>query len=66
MSFVIAIPVTYALSTEFLEDYTYRIVLSPWVFLIGVGAVFMVAMIIVGVQSRFAAQENPVDALMDE
>lgn len=66
ISFVIAIPVIYILSAEFLEDYSYRITLSPWIFVAGVGLVFTIAMLVVGIQSRFAALENPVNALMDE
>ncbi len=65
-SFLIAVPVIYFLSLQFLKDYSYRIDLSPWIFILGIGVVFVVAMVIVGTQSRLAAMENPVDALVDE
>ncbi|MCG8309934.1 MAG: ABC transporter permease [Cytophagales bacterium] len=65
-SFVLVCPLIYLLSDAFLKDFTYRITLSPWIFIAGGAMVFLTAMLIVSVQSGKAAMENPVNALRDE
>lgn len=66
LGFVIASPVAWYLMNTFLEDFSHRIQLSPWTFIVAGAVVFVVAMLMVGLQSRRAAGENPVNALRDE
>lgn len=66
IAFVLACPITYFLSDAFLQDFDYRIALSPWLFILGGGLVFITALLIVGLQSGKAAMENPVNSLRDE
>lgn len=66
VAFILACPIMYFLSAAFLEDFTYRIDLSPWIFIAGGSFVFIIAMLIVGFQSGRAALENPVNSLRDE
>lgn len=66
LAFILACPIIYYLSDAFLQDFNYRIVLSPWIFILGGGLVFFTAMLIVGLQSGRAAMENPVNSLRDE
>lgn len=66
LGFVIASPVAWSLMTTFLEEYSYRIQLSPWIFIVSGLVVFVAAMLMVGLQSRKAAVDNPVNALRDE
>ena len=65
-AFVLACPIIYLLSDAFLMDFTYRIALSPWIFISGGALIFVTAMLIVGIQSGKAALENPVNSLRDE
>lgn len=66
LGFVIASPIAWYLMNTFLEDYSHRIQLSPWIFIAAGVVVFTMAMLMVGLQSRRAAGENPVNALRDE
>jgi putative ABC transport system permease protein len=66
VGFIIACPIVYYLADSFLQEFAYRIQLSPIVFAtVGMG-VFTIAMVIVGWLSAKAALENPVDALREE
>ena len=66
LGFAIACPVAWYLMNIFLEDFTHRIQLSPWIFIAAGVIVFAASMLMVGLQSRRAAGENPVNALRDE
>jgi putative ABC transport system permease protein len=66
IAFVLACPVAYFLTDEFLKDFSFRINLSLWLFLFGGALVFTAALLIVGIQSGKAALENPVNSLRDE
>jgi putative ABC transport system permease protein len=66
LGFVIACPVAWYLMNIFLQDFTYRIQLAPWIFLAAGAVVFAISMLMVGLQSRHAAIDNPVNALRDE
>ena len=66
IAFVIAAPVARYIMRRWLEDYAYRIRLSPWIF-VAVGAFcFLTALLTVLWQSRIAANANPVKALKSE
>ncbi len=66
LAFLITCPVIYLLLNRFLDDFAFRISLSPWIFLMGGVFVFLVSIFIVGYQSARAATESPVYALKDE
>ncbi len=66
IAFVLILPVGYSLMRSFLDDYHYRIDLSPFIFLLSGLAIFLLAMLLVGVLAGKAAHDNPVNALRDE
>jgi putative ABC transport system permease protein len=66
LAFILACPAAWYLLSIFLEDFSHRINLSPWIFISAGAIVFTAAMVMVGIQSGRAANENPVNALRDE
>jgi len=66
LAFILACPAAWYLLSIFLEDFSHRINLSPWIFISAGAIVFTAAMAMVGIQSGRAANENPVNALRDE
>ena len=66
IGFVIAAPLGYLAMQQFLNEFAYKIPLGPWIFLLGLGITFLVAMITVGYKSFRAAVVNPVKALRYE
>jgi putative ABC transport system permease protein len=66
IGFMLACPIIYHLANSFLDNFAYKIKLSPLLFgAVGV-AIFTLAMLIVYVLSGRAALENPVNALKEE
>lgn len=66
VSFVISTPVSWALMSDWLKSFSYRIPLSPWIF-IAVGLfVLAIALISVFFQVERAARSNPADSLKIE
>ena len=66
VSFVISVPVSWALMSDWLKSFSYRIPLSPWIF-IAVGLfVLAIALISVYFQVERAARSNPADSLKIE
>ncbi|MEK6783221.1 MAG: ABC transporter permease [Bacteroidota bacterium] len=66
ISFVIGAPVSYGMMQQWLQDFSYRITPSIWIFaLVGVGTL-MVAILITSYHSVKAALTNPVEVLRDE
>ncbi|GAP73021.1 ABC transporter, permease protein [Candidatus Symbiothrix dinenymphae] len=63
IAFVIAVPIIWYIIRQWLDDYAYRISLSPWIFIAAGLFCFLVAFISVYWQSRIAANANPVTAL---
>lgn len=62
----IALPVSYFLIKHWLNNFAYRITLTPWYF-VGAGLVtLLVAWLTVGTQAAKAARINPTDCLRDE
>ncbi|MCC8096258.1 MAG: ABC transporter permease [Tannerellaceae bacterium] len=66
IAFVLAIPVIYYFMTKWLQEYTYRISLSPWIFMAAGLFCFFISFLTVFWQSRRAAHSNPVDSLKAE
>jgi putative ABC transport system permease protein len=63
VAILIATPIAWWMMNSWLEDFHYRITISPWMFA-GVSLVaLMIAMITVGYQAVKAAVVNPVESL---
>lgn len=66
IAIIIALPVAYVLTSDWLSGFAYRIKLKFWYFL-GAGLVaLLVALLTVGSQAIQAANKNPVNALRQE
>jgi len=66
ISFVIAIPVTYYLITKWLENFTDRISIGPFSFILAGLSVLVIAWLTVSYLSFKAAATNPSEALRSE
>ncbi len=65
-SFLLAAPLTYYFSNQWLQQYDYRTTISWWVFAVtGMGAL-VITLLTVSYQSIAAAMANPVDSLRSE
>ncbi len=66
IAFVIAVPLTWWLMNIWLEKYTYRIVISIWLFA-GVGVlILLLTLVVVSLNTLRAAVSNPVESLRSE
>ncbi len=66
LSFVLAAPVGYYFTNNWLQDFEYRISLSPWVFLMAGMITLVIAGLTVVIRSFQAAIANPVNTLRNE
>ena len=63
---IIAFPVAWFIMNKWLQDFTYRITISWWVFVIGGMAAIIIALLTVSFQAIKAAISNPVKSLRTE
>ncbi len=63
---VISTPLCIWFLNRWLEDFQYRVSISPWVFIFSTGLMLMGAVIVTGYHVVKAALMNPVDVLKDE
>jgi ABC-type antimicrobial peptide transport system permease subunit len=66
ISFLLAAPVAYWLSSSWLQDFEYSISIDIWVFVVAIGLTFLVSALTTGFRSLKAAKANPVDSLRSE
>ena len=66
VSFVVAVPVGWWLMRDWLTNFSYRIALSPWIFLIVCFFSVLVAVVSVGFQIMKAVMTNPVKGIKTE
>jgi len=66
IAFVIAVPLIWYIMNRWLSDYSYRISLSPWIFIAAGGFCLLISFVSVYWQSRHAAHANPVGSLKSE
>lgn len=66
VAFVIAVPIIYYIGSEWLSQFSYRIALSPWIFVVAGLACFIISLLTVVIQSWRAASENPVKNIKTE
>ena len=65
-AFVIACPLAWYLMQSWLDEFVYRIALSPWFFVVALGAMLLIIVATIGYRTYLAAVQNPVLALRDE
>ena len=65
-AFLIATPLSWYLTTQWLQNYAYHIDLSIWIFLAAGGIAFVIALATISVRTIQAALQNPVDSLKTE
>lgn len=66
VAIVIATPIAYYAMTRWLQDFTYRVTLSWWMFALAGAAAIVIALVTVSYQSIKAALMNPVKSLKAE
>ena len=66
LSLVIALPVGYYFSSQWLMEYSYRIQINFWIFMMAGGIILGITLITVSYQSIKSALSNPVDSLRTE
>lgn len=63
IAFVVAVPVIYYFMNDWLSSYSYRIHLSPWIFIVSGLFCLIVSFVTVFIQSYHAANVNPVESI---
>lgn len=63
---LIALPVSYFLISQWLEDFAYKIEITALPFIIIIGLSILIAMLTIGFQAAKAANANPTDVLQYE
>lgn len=66
LAFIISVPIAYYFSSQFLQDFAYRISLSWWVFILSGLFTIIISIIFITIQSWKTATENPIEALKNE
>jgi len=66
ISFAIAIPLSWYAMHQWLEQFTYKVGISPWVYGIAGATIIVLTWITVGYQSIRAALTNPAEVLKEE
>ncbi len=66
VSFVVAVPISYYIMSDWLTNFSYRIALSPWIFAVAGFTCFIISLLTVVIQSWRAASENPVNNIKTE
>ena len=66
ISFVVAVPISYYIMSDWLTNFSYRITLSPWIFAVAGFTCFIISLLTVVIQSWRAASENPVKNIKTE
>ena len=65
IAFIIAIPVIWYLMSDWLSQFSYRITLSPLIFLAAGTVCFLISLLSTIIQSWVAANENPIKHIKD-
>jgi len=66
ISFILAIPAAWYLMSGWLQNFAYRITMSPWIFLLAVIVSVVIAWLTVSYKAVKAALVNPVKSLRSE
>jgi len=63
---LIAFPIAWWAMNKWLQDYSYRVTIDGWTFIVAAAAIILIALITVGTQAIKAAITNPVKSLRTE
>lgn len=66
ISFLIALPVTYYLLKQWLQNYAFKTSISPWLFVLPALLILVIAVITISTQTIKVASANPVKSLRTE
>ena len=66
VSFIFAVPLSWFVMGKWLEGFSYRIGLSPWIFMASGAVSLLIAVISIFFQTLHAAHSNPADAIRAE
>ena len=66
LSFTIAIPLSWFIMHDWLSNFSYRITLSPWIFIVTCAFALLVSILSVYVQIMKAVKTNPVESIKTE
>jgi len=66
LSFVVAVPLSWYIMRDWLTNFSYRIALSPWIFIATCAFALLVAVLSVGFQIIKAVRTNPVESIKTE
>lgn len=66
ISYLLAVPLAYYVMHGWLQNYTYRTQITPWVFLASGAGAFVITLITISFQSIKAGLSNPVTSLRSE
>jgi putative ABC transport system permease protein len=66
VSFVMAIPLSWYVMNDWLSNFSYRISLSPWIFVATCAFSLLVAVLSVSIQIMKAVRTNPVESIKTE
>ena len=66
VSFIFAVPLSWFIMDKWLESFSYRIGLSPWIFLASGAVSLLIAVVSIFFQTLHAARSNPADAIRAE
>ena len=66
LAIVVALPLSYALTKEWLNDFAYRIELEWWFFAVAGALALFIAWLTIGMQTFRAARVNPSECLRNE
>lgn len=63
VSFIFAVPLSWFIMDKWLESFSYRIGLSPWIFIASGAVSLLIAVVSIFFQTLHAAHSNPADAI---
>lgn len=66
VSFIFAVPLSWFIMDKWLESFSYRIGLSPWIFIASGAVSLLIAVVSIFFQTLHAAHSNPADAISAE
>lgn len=66
VSFIFAVPLSWFIMDKWLEGFSYRIGLSPWIFIVSGAVSLLIAVVSIFFQTLHAAHSNPADAIRAE
>ena len=66
VSFIFAVPLSWFIMDKWLESFSYRIGLSPWIFIASGAVSLLIAVVLIFFQTLHAAHSTPADAIRAE